>query len=52
MGNPFLNKYKEKSVILQAIGIIEIKSKETRVVAYTIDIRFLIGIGNGVTRKT
>ena len=28
-----INKYKEKSVILQAIGII--RSKETRVVAYT-----------------
>jgi len=29
------NKYKEKFVILQAIGIIVIKSKETRVVTYT-----------------
>jgi len=28
-------KYKEKLIILQSIGIIEIKSKETRVVAYT-----------------
>jgi len=28
-------KYKEKFVILQAIGNIQIKSKETRVVAYT-----------------
>jgi len=30
-----MNKYKEKFVILQAIGIIKIKCKETRVVAYT-----------------
>ena len=30
-----MNKYKEKFVILQAIGIIQIKSKETRVVAHT-----------------
>ena len=29
------NKFKEKFVILQAIGIILIKSKETRVIAYT-----------------
>jgi len=29
------NKFKEKLVILQAIGIIVIKSKETRVVTYT-----------------
>ena len=29
------SSYKEKFVILQAIGIIELKSKETRVVAYT-----------------
>ena len=29
------NKYKEKLVILQSIGIIVIKSKETRVVTYT-----------------
>ena len=29
------NKYKEKFVILQAIWIIKINSKETRVVAYT-----------------
>ena len=28
-------KYKEKLVILQSIGIIAIKSKETRVVTYT-----------------
>jgi len=31
----FIHKYKEKFVILQAIGIIYIKSKETRVVVYT-----------------
>jgi len=31
----YTNKYKEKFVILQAIGIIYIKSTETRVVAYT-----------------
>ena len=31
----YVYKYKEKSVILQAIGIIQLKSKETRVVAYT-----------------
>ena len=37
----FMYKYKEKFVILQAIGIILIKSKETRVVAYTC--RFSIG---------
>ena len=29
------NKYKEKLVILQLIGIIVIKSKETRVITYT-----------------
>ena len=29
------NKYKEKLVILQSIGIIVIKSKETRVITYT-----------------
>ena len=29
------NKYKEKFVILQLIGIVVIKSKETRVVTYT-----------------
>ena len=29
------DKYKENFVILQAIGIILIKSKETKVVAYT-----------------
>jgi len=29
------NKYKEKFVILQSIGIIGIKSKETRVIIYT-----------------
>ena len=34
-GGPSYNKYKEKFIILQSIGIIEIKSKETRVVAYT-----------------
>ena len=28
------NKYKEKLVILQSIGIIVVKSKETRVVTY------------------
>jgi len=28
------NKYKEKLVILQSIGIIVIKSKETRVITY------------------
>jgi len=32
--NPSANKYKEKKVILQSIGIIVIKSKETGVVAY------------------
>ena len=31
----YSNKFKEKFVILQDIGIIKIKSKETRVVAYT-----------------
>ena len=31
---PYWYKYKEKFVILQAIGIIYIKSQETRVVAY------------------
>jgi len=30
-----INKYKEKLVILQSIGIIVIKSKETGVVIYT-----------------
>jgi len=29
------NKYKEKFVILQSIGIIVIKSKETKVITYT-----------------
>ena len=29
------NKYKEKLVILQSIGIIVIKSKETRMITYT-----------------
>ena len=29
------NKYKEKFVILQSIGIIVIKSKETRVITYS-----------------
>ena len=33
--NKLSNKCKRKLVILQAIGIIEIKSKETRVVTYT-----------------
>ena len=31
----FTSSYKTKFAILQAIGIIQIKSKETRVVAYT-----------------
>ena len=31
----YYNTYKEKLVILQSTGIIVIKSKETRVVAYT-----------------
>jgi len=31
----YLNKYKEKLVILQSIGIIVIKSKETSVITYT-----------------
>jgi len=31
-------KYKEKFAILQSIGIIAIKSKETRAVIYTADI--------------
>jgi len=35
------NKYKEKEVILQSIGIIVIKSKETRVITYTC--RYSIG---------
>ena len=34
-GNAFKNKYKEKIVILQSIGIIVIKSKETRMITYT-----------------
>ena len=29
------NKYKEKLVMLQSVGIIVIKSKETRVITYT-----------------
>jgi len=42
-------KYKEKFVILKAIGIMQIKSKETRVVVYTCryssasDIPLLVG---------
>ena len=35
------NKYKEKFVILQLIGIIAIKSKETRMITYTCS---LVGI--------
>ena len=31
----YLYKYKEKLVILQSIGIIVIKSKETKVITYT-----------------
>ena len=36
------NKYKEKIVILQSIGIIQIKTKKTMVVTYATDI--LVGI--------
>ena len=32
--NVIINKYEEKLVILQSIGIIVIKSKETRVITY------------------
>jgi len=37
-----INKYKEKLVILQLIGIMAIKRKETRMIAYIC--RFLMGI--------